>query len=96
VHYALWVDCLRQEDYEGAYLETMGLRRQAVFWYPLAKAATLGHLGRYEEGKQFLENLLQLKPDFPSRASTLIRYYIKFEEIFDRVIDGLQKSGLSI
>jgi adenylate cyclase len=96
VHYALWVDCLRQEDYEGAYLETMGLRRPAVFWYPLAKAATLGHLGRYEEGKQFLENLLKLKPDFPSRARTLIRYYIKFEEIVERVIDGLRESGLSI
>ncbi len=96
VHYALWVDCLRREDFEGAYLETMGLRRQAVFWYPLAKAATLGHLGRYEEGKQFLENLLQLKPDFPSRPRTLIRYYIKFEEIVERVIDGLRKLGLSI
>ena len=96
VHYALWEDCLRREDYEGAYLETMGLRRPAVFWYPLVKAATLGHLGRYQEGKQFVETLLKLRPDFPTRGRILIRHYIKFEEIVSRVIDGLRKSGLNI
>jgi TolB-like protein len=31
VHYALWVDCLRQGNYDRAYLETMGLKRPAVF-----------------------------------------------------------------
>lgn len=96
VHYALWVDCLRQEDYERAHLETMGLRRSAVFWYPLAKAATLGLLGRYEEGKQFAEKLLKFKPDFPTRGRVLIGHYIKFEEIVERTIDGLRKSGLNL
>ena len=96
VHYALWVDRLRREDYEGAYSETMSLRRPAVFWYPLAKAATLGLLGRDEEGKQFAENLLKLKPDFPSRGRLLIGHYIKFEEILDRVVDGLRKAGLNL
>jgi adenylate cyclase len=95
VHYALWEDCLRREDYEGAYLETMGLRRPAVFWYPLVKAATLGHLGRDQEGKQFVETLLKLRPDFPTRGRILIGHYIKFEEIVERVIDGLRKSGLN-
>jgi adenylate cyclase len=96
VHYALWEDCLRREDYEGAYAETMSLRRPAVFWYPLTKAATLGLLGRGEEGKQFAENLLKLKPNFPSRGRVLIGHYIKFEEIVERVIDGLRKSGLKV
>jgi adenylate cyclase len=73
----------------------MGLRRPAVFWYPLAKAATLGHLGRYQEGKQFVETLLKLRPDFPTRGRILIGHYIKFEEIVERVIDGLRKSGLN-
>jgi adenylate cyclase len=94
VHYALWEDCLRREDYEGAYAETMSLRRPAVFWYPRAKAATLGHLGREDEGKKAVEDLLKLKPDFPSRGRVLIGHYIKFEEILDRVIEGLSKSGL--
>jgi adenylate cyclase len=94
VHYALWVDCLRREDYEGAYMETINLRRPAVFWHPLAKAATLGLLGRYEEGQKFVENLLKLKPDFPSRGRLLIGRYIKFEEILERVLEGLKKVGL--
>jgi adenylate cyclase len=94
VHYALWVDCLRREDYEGAYMETINLRRPAVFWHPLANAATLGLFVRYEEGQKFVENLLKLKPDFPSRGRLLIGRYIKFEEILERVLEGLKKVGL--
>lgn len=96
VHYALWVDCLRQEEYERAHLETQCLRRPSIFWDPLAKAATLGLLGRYEEGKQFVKPLLKLKPDFPSRGRILIKHYIKFDDIVERVIEGLQKVGLKI
>ena len=96
VHYALWEDCLRREDYEGAHAETMKLRRPALFWYPLAKAATLGLLGKAEEGKGFVENLLRLKPDFPARGRILIGRYIKFEDILERVVDGLRESGLKL
>ena len=96
VHYALWVDCLRQEEYERAHLETQRLTRPSIFWNPLAKAATLGLLGRYEEGEQFVKSLLKLKPDFPSRGRILIKHYIKFDDIVERVIEGLQKVGLKI
>ncbi len=96
VHYALWVDCLRQESYDDAYLETMGLNRPALFWYPLAKAATLGLLGRCKEGKKFVKNLLNLKPDFPIRGRVLIGHYVKFEEIAERIICGLRQCGLEL
>jgi len=96
VHYALWLDCVRQKNYERAYLETMGLKSPAVFWYPLAKATTLGLLGRIEEGEKFVNKLLELKPDFPSRGRVLIGHYIKFNDLIERVIDGLNKVGLRI
>jgi adenylate cyclase len=96
VHYGLWLDWLRQEEYEQAHLETLNFRRPAVFWDPLAKGSTFGKLGRYEEGKRAVENLLKLKPDFPSGGRILIRHYIKFEELVERVIDGLRKSGLNV
>jgi TolB-like protein len=96
VHYALWVDYLRQEKYDRTYYETMSLKRPSIFWYPLAKAATLGLLGRYEEGESFVEKLLELKPDFPKKGRVLIERYIKFEEIVDRVVEGLGKVGLKI
>jgi adenylate cyclase len=96
VHYALWVDYLRQKDFERAYLETMSLKRTATFWYPLARAANLGLLGRYKEGKMFAERLLELKPDFSDCGRRLIKHYIKFDDIVDRVIDGLHSVDLKI
>ncbi len=96
VHYALWVDWVRQEKYQQAYLETLNFRTPTLFWDPLMKAATFGLLGRYEEGKRAAEELLKLKPDFPSRGRILIKHYIKFEDIVERTIDGLSKVGLRI
>jgi len=96
VHYALWVDWVRQEDYQQAYLETLNFRTPLLFWDPLMKAATLGQLGRYEEGELAVETLLKLKPDFPSRGRVLIGHYIKFEDIVERVIEGLRKVGLNV
>ena len=96
VHYALWVDWVRQEDYERAHLETLNFRTPLLFWDPLMKASSFGHLGRVEEGKRAVENLLKLKPDFPTRGRVLIKHYIKFEDIVERLIEGLRKSGLHI
>ena len=96
VHYALWADWLRQKKYDRAYLETMGLKLPTIFWYPLAKASTLGLLGRCEEGETFVRKLLELKPDFPKKGRVLIGHYIKFKEIAERVIEGLKEVGLVI
>ncbi len=96
VHYGLWLDWFRQEEYEQAYLETLNLRRQGIFWEPLCQAATFGMLGRLDEGKQAAEELLKLKPEFPTRGRVLINHYIKFEDIVERVITGLRKAGLHI
>jgi TolB-like protein len=96
VHYALWVNWFRLEDWKQAWLETLNFRRPAVFWEPLMKAATLGQLGRVKEGQQAVEELLKLKPDFQSRGQTLIRHYIKFDDIVDRTIEGLYNVGLEL
>jgi hypothetical protein len=68
----------------------------ANFWEPLAQAATLGHLGRTEDGQRAAEALLDLKPDFPSRGRVLIGHFIKFEEIIERVVEGLRRVGVSV
>jgi adenylate cyclase len=96
VHHALWLDCFRQEEYKSAHLETQAFRSPLLFWDPLLKAATLGLLGRYEEAKHFVKNLLELKPDFSERGRILIKHYIKFEDIVERVVEGLHRVGLSI
>ncbi len=96
VHYALWMDWVRQEKYRQAYLETLNFRTPTIFWDPLMKAAAFGLLGRYEEGRQAGKDLLKCKPDFPKRGSVLMRHYIKFDDIIERVIRGLGKVGIDV
>lgn len=96
VHYALWVDWLRQEKYKEAYLETLNLNKPNLFWDPLCRAASLGLIGRIQKGKKEAAGLLKLKPDFREKGRRLIRHYIKFEEIVDRVIGGLSRVGIEI
>jgi hypothetical protein len=67
-----------------------------LFWEPIMKASTLGHLGRIEEGQACVQTLLALKPDFAQRGRILIGRYAKFEDLVDRIIEGLGKLGMNI
>lgn len=96
VHYALWLDWMRQRRFDKASLETHYFYRPSLFWEPLMKAASFGQTGRIEEGKKAAETLLSLKPDFPARGRILIGHYIKYDDIAGDVIDGLGKVGLTI
>jgi tetratricopeptide (TPR) repeat protein len=96
LHHALWLDWFRQGEYTQAYRETLNFKRPALFWEPLMKAATLGHLARIDEGKKNVGQLLELKPDFAERARVLIGHYIKFDDIIESILSGLAKSGLKI
>jgi tetratricopeptide (TPR) repeat protein len=96
VHYALWANWTRQKDYERAYQETMHLRSPQLFWESLARATTLGNLGRLEEGKKCAEGLLALKPDFPIRGRVLISRFVKFDNIAESIVSGLKKCGLKL
>ena len=96
VHYGLWGDLFRREEYEQAYTESLNFRMTGNFWEPLAQAATLGQLGRLEDGRKAAEALLKLKPDFPSRGRVLIGYFTKFDDILERVIEGLSKVGVNV
>ena len=95
-HHVLWANWIRQKDYEQAYQETMHFRSPEIFWEPLIKASTLGNLGRLEEGRKSIEDLLTLKPDFPSRGRILIGRFIKFKSIAESTVDGLKKCGLEL
>ncbi len=95
-HYALWLNYFRQKNYAAAYRETLKFRKPALIWDPVHKAATLGLLGKTVEGKKYAEKALEIKPDFPGKARDLIGRFIKFEEILERMIEGLNKVGLRI
>lgn len=67
-----------------------------LFWDPLLKASACGQLGRIEEGQAWARALMALKPDFAQRGRMLIRHYIKFEDIVERVITGLNAVGIDV
>ena len=94
--HALWADHLRRGEFEEAYQVALRFRDATFFWRALMRACCLGHLGRVAEAKHEAAELLQRKPDFASRGRTLIGRYIKFPDLFERVVDGLGKAGLAL
>jgi hypothetical protein len=96
VHYALWVNWVRQEKYEQAWEETLNFNTPLLFWDPLMKAASLGLLGRIKEGLMAGKDLLACKPDFPQRGRVLIKHYIKFDDIVEKVILGLNNVDIPV
>lgn len=96
VHHALWLDMFRQKRYQEAYLETLAFRTPELYWDPICRAATLGHLGRVEEGRVFAEKLLQLRPDFPERGFYLIKRLIKLDFVLAQIAEGLHRVGVDL
>ena len=55
----------------------------------------LGKLGRTDEARPLIEELLRLKPDFSRRPQEYIRRLFVTDEHVDMVWDGLAKAGIS-
>jgi adenylate cyclase len=94
VRYATWLNAFRLGDYETALAESERLVGVAYFWDPLSRAATLGALGRKAESRAAIAELLAIKPDFPQRGHILIGRYVKFTELQQRIVEGLEAGGL--
>jgi tetratricopeptide (TPR) repeat protein len=96
VRQAVCFSWFRVGNYEKAYRETLQFMMPDLFWDPLLKASACGHLGRIEEGQACVRALLALKPDFARRGRILIERYVKFEDIVDRLIEGLNAVSIAV
>jgi adenylate cyclase len=65
------------------------------FHIPAIQAAALAQLGREEEARKALQELLALRPDFATAARQEYRKWFD-EENIEPVMDGLRKAGLEI
>lgn len=92
----LWIAHLRRGEYEKAYRAAVDLRDPTFFWRSLMRACCLGHLGRAEEAKAEVAELLRHRPDFKARGRTLIGHFFKFPEMTDRIVEGLAKARLRL
>jgi TolB-like protein len=83
----------------GKYEETLEALAQAntpkYFHVPALQAAALGQLGRHQEAKKAIEDLLALRPDFATAAR---QEYSKWydDEHVEQILEGLRKAGLKI
>jgi len=95
-HLATTLYYLKDQKFEKALEEAIKFDLPELLWDPLLKAVTYAHLGKLGEAKKSLSSLLELIPDFQKKPSFYLGMYIKFEDIFQLVIEGLEKAGLSI
>ena len=65
-----------------------------MFWDPLIRAAALGQMGRFDEAKSAVEQLLKIEKDFKTRGRGLISRYAKADKIIDKIVEGLRKAGM--
>jgi hypothetical protein len=54
-------------QYEEAWTETQKIHVEGLLWHPLFRAAVLGKLGSVKEAQVYIDELLQIKPEFPKR-----------------------------
>ena len=99
-HYPGWyhfVDYLvhfGNERYEEAWDESLNIQIEGLFWHPLLRAAPLGKLGRVKEAEIYVDELLQMKPEFPKRSKEIIKLLFVTEKHVEMVWDGLYKAGM--
>jgi adenylate cyclase len=93
-HIATYMDYYRRGEYEGAFSEALKLNYPELHLDPMMRAAALGQLGRENEARNAVGELLKLKPDFATRGRLLISRYVKVDDLVDKIIEGLQKAGL--
>jgi hypothetical protein len=95
-HHALWLAHLRKGEMEEAYQAALQYRDPTFHLRSLTRACALGHLGRVDEGRLEVAELLTKKPDFRRRGRVLIGRHVKFPELVELVADGLARAGLAL
>jgi adenylate cyclase len=86
----------RKKRYKNAYKEVMGYKGTGYWWEQMLNIAILGQMRRSGEARHHIENLHKVKPDFTVKAHDLISRFVKEESLVIHIIQGLQKSGMSI
>jgi TolB-like protein len=85
----------RHGDYKEAWNYAVRFNSH-IFWDPLIRAAAAGQRGLHAEAKEALQELLVMRPDFPSRARELMRRVVYLDEHVTMLLDGLLKAGLKL
>ena len=94
-HTGLCLYYFRGEHYAKAYQEALTYDAPSVFWDPLLRAASLGQMGKEKQAKAAADELIALRPDFPTKGRWLISCGVKVDNLVDQLIEGLRKAGIT-
>jgi adenylate cyclase len=94
-HLAFFMYHYHHGEYENAFAEALKFNFPGLYLDPLMRAAALSRLGRQDEAKAAVSQLLKLEPDFATRGRWLISRYVKVDDLVDRISEGLRKAGLA-
>ena len=93
-HFVPFWDAYRQGDYETAWIEAQRFNTPDFLWNPLIRAATLGQLGRRNQARHAVDELLVLVSDFECRGRSLMQRVVFLEDHVEMLAAGLRKAGL--
>jgi adenylate cyclase len=95
-HHALWLAHLRRGEMDEAYQAALQFPDPTFYLRAQMRACCLGHLGKHEQAKAQVAELVARKPDFARRGRVLIGRLVKFPDLVERVVEGLEKAGLAL
>jgi adenylate cyclase len=93
-HLVPYLNYYRHGKFEEAYHEAEKFNAPQLFWDSLVRAAALGQLERGCEAKVAVNELLTIKPDFPTCGQKLIGFFVKDPKLVQILFEGLRKAGL--
>ena len=82
------------QEYEQALSEAKYITTPDFMWGPLMRAAAYGMLGFAAEGREELDALLSIEPDFREHGSRAMLLLFFQPESVEKVMEGLFKAGL--
>jgi adenylate cyclase len=94
-HLATFMDYYHREEYEDAFTEALKFNCPELFWDSVMRAAAHAQMGKEDEARSAVGELLDLVPDFSTQGRRLIGRYVKVDGLTDKIIKGLRKAGLA-
>ena len=93
-HFVNYLVHFRNARYEEAWEEAQKIHMKGTFWHPLFRASVLGKLRRIEEAAVYINELLEIKPDFLKRPREIIKLLFVLDEHVEMIWDGLCEAGM--
>jgi len=93
-HFAFFWQHFRNRQFAEALREIRKVNMPAYPYYHASVGAVCGHLGRIEEARRAIQELLRLFPEFPSCARQELGKWLEMSYV-EILLEGLRKAGLA-